>query len=622
MAIMCPPTPKAFCQASREGEVFALLEKALPSDYFVFHSYEMNDVDHRNKLHESELDFVIFHPEKGILCLEVKSGIYQYKNGLWRHSDGTPMNNNGPYGQAKQHHWDLRKHIERVQGTEDGVLKRCRTAFGVWFLSINQEQFGTITAPDAEPELTMLSEDLYEPLNGIDRLFSITRQWSKLEPGEMTEEDQKFLLHKVLTPEFNLVSSTDFSQNLKEVVFHRLLKEQAKVLDFLEEQESAAIRGVAGTGKTLVALEWARRHHEKGESVLFLCFNEILKNTLRKQYAALYPRIQFHNPHSLYYNLCRRFISGFRKPETQEEINSEDFHLYSEIAGKITPESVPFDHIVIDEGQDMNVFPIVGEKIIPKLRDVVRKKGGTFFVFYDELQMVQSRELPPFLTNPDAKLSLYRNCRNTVNIAKSSISSVKPGEEPKMMEGSLNGERVRIHFYTHNAGKPAESDEIARGEVKKIIEDLERSGIRRDEMVILTARGRSKDHSIFDDEPMDADQFFRTWNGVRFTTCRRFKGLEAKAVILTDVTKGAFHILNEENLQWQEEKKRPYPYSHLLFYVAASRAKLRLEIFSPLTKKECLKILENTFHQDISGVKKEDAKSALATALNADVVGG
>ena len=55
-------------------------------------------------------------------------------------------------------------------------------------------------------------------------------------------------------------------------------KEQIALLNYLEEQDNAVINGLAGTGKTVMAVEKARRHAEKDESVLFLCYNFYLKD--------------------------------------------------------------------------------------------------------------------------------------------------------------------------------------------------------------------------------------------------------------------------------------------------------------------------------------------------------
>ena len=41
------------------------------------------------------------------------------------------------------------------------------------------------------------------------------------------------------------------------------------------------------------------------------------------------------------------------------------------------------------------------------------KIEGTFYVFYDKLQLVQSFEIPKFIERADCRLTLYKNCRNT-----------------------------------------------------------------------------------------------------------------------------------------------------------------------------------------------------------------
>jgi KaiC/GvpD/RAD55 family RecA-like ATPase len=53
-------------------------------------------------------------------------------------------------------------------------------------------------------------------------------------------------------------------------------------LEYLEEQNNAIINGLAGTGKTVMAIEKARRHAYKGEKVLFLCYNTKLKDYLSR----------------------------------------------------------------------------------------------------------------------------------------------------------------------------------------------------------------------------------------------------------------------------------------------------------------------------------------------------
>lgn len=81
-----------------------------------------------------------------------------------------------------------------------------------------------------------------------------------------------------------------------------------------------------------------------------------------------------------------------------------------------------------------------------------------------------------------------------------------------------------------------------------------------------------------------------------FTTCRKFKGLEADAIILIDVDEDTF---GSEAVQ--------------RFYVGASRARLRLEIVTTMTDENCEKVL-----REVVDYKKKikNAKRELALAFN------
>ena len=81
-----------------------------------------------------------------------------------------------------------------------------------------------------------------------------------------------------------------------------------------------------------------------------------------------------------------------------------------------------------------------------------------------------------------------------------------------------------------------------------------------------------------------------------FTTCRKFKGLEADAVILIDVDGSTF---NPENVQ--------------LYYVGTSRAKIRLDVITTMNDEDCRSILSKCL-----GIQKEfkKPKKDLCSALN------
>ena len=56
----------------------------------------------------------------------------------------------------------------------------------------------------------------------------------------------------------------------------RLTEEQYYLLDLLGGNARCLFEGAAGTGKTLLALEFARRCSRSGDRVLLICFNRLL----------------------------------------------------------------------------------------------------------------------------------------------------------------------------------------------------------------------------------------------------------------------------------------------------------------------------------------------------------
>lgn len=103
MAKMIPEIPREYDPASLEGVMFLALEK-LSEDYLVIHSFKQVFVVD-NVLHEGEIDFIIFNPKLGILCVEAKAGQVRYEEGNWKYASGKNMKHGGPYNQAANNKW-------------------------------------------------------------------------------------------------------------------------------------------------------------------------------------------------------------------------------------------------------------------------------------------------------------------------------------------------------------------------------------------------------------------------------------------------------------------------------------------------------------------------------------
>ena len=78
MARMIPNTMQDDNDSYGEKQVFEALRTKLGPDYVVFHSVRWNDIYSAKRTIWGESDFTIFHPHKGIIVIEVKSGGVEY----------------------------------------------------------------------------------------------------------------------------------------------------------------------------------------------------------------------------------------------------------------------------------------------------------------------------------------------------------------------------------------------------------------------------------------------------------------------------------------------------------------------------------------------------------------
>ena len=562
MAVMIPERPRTFDPASQEGLMFEALE-LLPDEYYVFHSFRIADV-RNNRFSENETDFVIFNRNKGVICLEAKAGQVRYENGIWLYGSGIPMHNGGPFNQASSNKYRLMRYIS--DSNLSNILEKCKFFHGVWFPSISDDKLRSMTLPpEAAKELVLTKEALQNPEVYLNRIFALELS-SRVETS-LSELESKRLIREIFCPQFNVFPSASFDADLKKIVFHRLLREQAGILDFLDEQLTAAVNGAAGTGKTMIAVEKASRHAAEGETVLFLCFNSKLKDYLEENYPN--KLVAYYTIAGFVCRLCNSVTPDFDKAKSK----LEDYY----ISGNF-----PFKHVIIDEGQDFGADIIEETDIISLIHDIIvdNDTGGTFYVFYDRLQLVQARSMPKFIENLDCRLTLYRNCRNTENIALTSLRPITE-RKPKLFDGAVKGTPARIHF--------CESQEDQKGKIDSTINELSNDGFK--DIVILT--WKTETSSILSNYIKNG----KYRNKYQFTTCRKFKGLEADVVILIDVEKETFDAQNV-----------------LLYYVGTSRARIRLEIMAAMSDDDCRAILSESLHY--SG-KIRRAKKDLASALNA-----
>ncbi|MGN0486956.1 MAG: NERD domain-containing protein [Acutalibacteraceae bacterium] len=564
MAIMYPDIPYECSPASREEIMFDKL-KNLPEDYYVFHSFKIVSVD-AGVITASETDFVVFHPDKGILCIEAKAGKVKLEGNKWKYASGDEMSHGGPYRQAENGKWRLRDYIKN---SDYGYLiNRCKLLHAVWFPSVDRKYVSNINLPsEADMKITLTSDSLDNIEEEISAIFDIELP-NKMET-KLTAADAKLLIDKFLAPTFDLVPIANMKLENQRYVFKRMLKEQVALLNYLEEQDNAVINGLAGTGKTIMAVEKARRHAENDEPVLFLCYNHYLKEYLQDNYG--HPNISFYTIDGLACNLCDTVTPNYeRLKDVLEEMYLE--------------ETFPYQHIIIDEGQDFGKERLNDISVIELLKANVVDEGknGTFYLFYDENQMVQAERLPSYIGESDCKLTLYRNCRNTENIATTSLRLLGENKRPKLFDGAIVGDSPEMFF----------ADDVTQTvlTLNSIIEKAWAEDYT--DIQILTCK--TEESSIISDECSTGAYLYKA-KKIPFTTCRKYKGLEADVVIMVDLENDTFENNAEQ-----------------VMYVGSSRARYKLSLICNLSEKECEYFVEK--HNVKKGKK---VGKSFATMFNA-----
>ena len=178
--------------------------------------------------------------------------------------------------------------------------------------------------------------------------------------------------------------------------------------------------------------------------------------------------------------------------------------------------------------------------------------------------------MPDFINEADCKLTLYVNCRNTKKIALCSLRGLGDADSAEVLEGVETSGPPQL-FASPDAGEQERY-------VDSQVSDLKAQGLK--DIVVLTCKTEERS-SLRGCVRQAGGHAEWKQSGVRFSTCRKFKGLEAEAVILVDVDEEA----------WREPRYDFDPKPGLLFYTGASRAKYELRVVCDMDEEECQRLL-------------------------------
>lgn len=623
-ATMLPTEMLEFDPASHEDVIFKALRAGLTEDYYVFHSFRMNHVSLRWKskpiLWEKEIDFLVFHPRKGLLVLECKvNGRYVPGRGwcyLGLDETGNPrkMRHGGPFCQAQKAGKKLLEYLEdksfedgRFRSTRDSIPpddrrvinELCQIHYGVCFPEMTKSDLSHMVLPpsdDALKTITLCAEDLRGDRIkvAIDRLFSACSiEGGPLETS-LSDSNARWLLEEVLYPlaDVRMAPTEAGSDVLSSIRYENLIAEQRKIMDFLIGERWAVVSGLAGTGKTYVAMEAIRQLCESlansniSGRVLFLCFNaelcEFVKDEFSRTNPGLSRQVDFKTVDGLACELMHASL-----PDNDDAKCS----FYAR-AGERWLANCAYRHVVVDEAQDFSLPSLqaseFGDSIMLSMTDAPYDGNGippSFFAFYDLRQIVSGRTwkdrplgLPAFIQEAECKMTLHKNCRNTRAIADAAARGILQSSVPIIMASGASWGVEPVAVF-------AEQVDSVPVTVRQMIQRFKEEGCSK--VVIISCRssgvGDKFSGSVISEKNAVTERILGGRSYYFFdqryplSTYRRFKGLDADGVILVDVSKDSFLG----------------PSDGMVYYEASSRAKKRLGIVLSMADSDCVEVIEH-----------------------------
>lgn len=428
MARMIPEKLSSITKSNAEKKLFKIFEKELSDDYIVFHGIWWQHIKYI--VQDREADFIIIHPDKGILIVEAKGGKISYDPVSMAWYTNESKLKISPFRQAKEikHKFldFLGKYSEFTK--LDFCIGQC-----VVFPDVDEVINGL---PSEAPKEILL---LRPQLDNISKcISSIFLYYAGKEKVKKLRNNRTEKIIDLISPstKFKKYIANDIGEIKQEI--HQLTEQQFNILNNLCLHSQCIVLGCAGSGKTQLAIEKAKRLCQHKTKTLMICKS----NNLSLYLAA---------------SLQDEIKAGYCVVSSYEEILANNYKT-----------TLKFTAILVDEGQDFERKEIDDlSKLIPD--------DGIFYIFQDSNQNL-SKNANEYALRVSPNV-LDKNCRNTDKIFKYAepfVSCTHP-----IKSSSIKGRDIVQREYQ-------ESHKILRMLEEDILNLVDKENIIPAQIVILT----------------------------------------------------------------------------------------------------------------------------------------
>ena len=532
-------------------------------DWTILCSRKVENPD--NPVRPRELDFLIFIEEYcAVIYLEAKGGHYECTDDMqwYFKSSGRPLKQPPPK-QAESGMYALKDmQLSKTYFSHESLVSLgCVVAFSDWDVTFERrpaEVAELITRRDVEDPARLgmrlqeyarqLTQNVNAKLCGTECREALDGLLEELKATYMPIEEEEEPLMKITRSDL---------ENLRPQLV-RLTTEQMVRLELTTDNPRCVLDGSAGTGKTVLAMELARRHCEVGETVGLMCNNPNLSRRFVRWANTLPGNSGGHvlagTPMSL--PLAAMPNEGARRKHRQRmdisqsleeslqrgQLDNDGWESFVEETIKDLGTQPAFDYLIVDEAQNLS------DEVFLKLQDALVRDGldnGRWTMFGD----FKNQNLVTSLGNSASMKGLRQrvrpaygalsvNCRNTQEIAEE-VARVVRIESPTMT--GVHGPLVQFRSF-------ATRDELG-DMLDNLIRNWREVGFQYKQMIVLSSgTGDEFDFSRFYGgrplvnireaklpSPSNAEGAIvlnEEPNQLRYSAVYDFQGLESDLVIL------------------------------------------------------------------------------------------
>ena len=485
-----------------EQEVWERLRGSLGPDDVLLTNRRLTD---ETKDHEADL--IVLMPDVGVVVVEVKGG------SVW-HDDGWWITRRGRHARIDP--------VEQVRGTKyafrDYVARDARwnnrnhVAWGHAIVVPYSEFDESFSLPDC-PRWTL--HDRADQADLAARLVDNAKRAAQGKPAPTYAEVQ--LIVDILAGRMATQYDVNAEAEERAAQADRLTQEQASILHVTRLLNRVEVRGGAGSGKTVLALQQAKqlthgRGDRKAQRVALLCYSLGLAEHLKREVATW-----GRKDRPAFVGTFHEFGLQWGAPEGDR--SNSDFwevdlpQLMGDLAEDLDDKH-KYDAVIVDEAQDF--ADSWWRPVLKALRD---EEQGGLYVYSDENQRIFARfGRPPVQLVP---LVLDHNLRNTRQIHE----SFGPLAPSRMYASGGDGPAVRFV-----ASRSADALDAADDAVDALLD----SGWKPENIALLTT-GHRHPIQVERTDFHDQDGYWKSfWDEgeVFYGHVLGCKGLERRAVVL------------------------------------------------------------------------------------------